>query len=147
MIRSTRQATRSTRLPLVVLVFPFALLVFPLVVLIFPLAVLIFPHVVLVCPLVVLICLLVVSVCTFVISVCPLVVLVLISVGLFMTDQKNILLQSNCLLSQKIKYLRSPLILYLRKMVKRGYRNGTLLTLNIFIVNFEHILCSIVYIV
>ena len=51
-----------------------------------PLAVLVFPLVGLVCPLVVIICLLVVLVCPLVVLFCPLVVLVVLSVGLFITD-------------------------------------------------------------
>ena len=59
--------TRGTLLPLLVLVYPLVVLVFPLAVLI--------------CPLVVL-------VCSLVVSAYPLVVLVVISVCLFITDQK-----------------------------------------------------------
>ena len=64
-----------------------AVLVYPLVVLVSPLVVLVFPLVVLVCPFV---CPFVVLVCPLVVSVCPLVVFVVLSVGLFITDQ-NIL--------------------------------------------------------
>ena len=44
------------------------------------------PLVTLVCPLVVIVCPLAVLVCPLIVSVCPLVVLVLLSVGLFITD-------------------------------------------------------------
>ena len=66
--------TCSTLVPLVVLVYPLVVLVCPLVVLVFPL----------VCPLVVLACLLVVSVCS-------LVVLIVLSVGIFITDKNRVI--------------------------------------------------------
>ena len=69
----------------------------PLVVLIVPLAVLVYPPVVFVYPLVVLVCsfvCLIVSVCPPIVLVwplvCPLVVLVVLSAGLFITDQENL---------------------------------------------------------
>ena len=76
MIRSTRLTTHSTRLPTRSTRFSLVVLVFPLVVLVCSLVVLVCPFV---CPLVVL-------VCPLVVSVYPLVVLVVLSVGLFITD-------------------------------------------------------------
>ena len=64
--------TRSTLLPLVVITYPLLALVCPLVVLVYSLAVLVCQLVVLICP-----------------FVCPLVVLVVLSVGLFITDDYN----------------------------------------------------------
>ena len=69
MIRSTRLTTHSTRLPTRSTRFSLVVLVCSLVVLVCPF----------VCPLVVL-------VCPLVVSVYPLVVLVVLSVGLFITD-------------------------------------------------------------
>ena len=63
----------TTLIPLVVLIFPLVVLVYPPVVLVYPLAVSVCPHVVLVWP-----------------FVCPLVVLVVLSVGLFITDPETI---------------------------------------------------------
>ena len=68
--------SRSTLLPLVVLIYPLVALVCSLVVLVCPPVVSVCPLVVLVCPLVVFVCPLVVSVCPLLVSVCPLVVLV-----------------------------------------------------------------------
>ena len=70
--------TRTTLPPLVVLACPLAR--------VYPLVILVCPLVALVCPLVVFVCLLVVLVCPLVVSVCPLMVLVVLSVGLFITD-------------------------------------------------------------
>ena len=78
--------THSTLLPLVVITYPLVVLVCPLVVLVYSLAVLVCQLVVLVCPFV---CLLVVLVCPPVVSTSPLVVLVVLSVGLFITDAYN----------------------------------------------------------
>ena len=64
--------TRSTLLPLVVLIYPLVVLICPLVVLVYSLVILVFQLVVLVCP-----------------FVCLLVVLVVLSVGLFITDPYN----------------------------------------------------------
>ena len=75
--------TRSTLLQLVVLIFPLAVLVYPPVVLVYPLVALVCLLVVLVCPLVVSVCPPVVLVWPF---VCPLAALVVLSVGLFITD-------------------------------------------------------------
>ena len=68
--------TRNTLLALVVLIFPIVVLVYPLAIF--------------VCPLVVFVCPLVVPVCPLVVSVCPLVVLVVLSVGHFITDLKQV---------------------------------------------------------
>ena len=82
--------TRSTLLPLVVLICPIVVLVYSVVVLVCQLVVIVCPFfcllVVLVCPLVVSVCPLVVLVRPF---VCPLVVFVVLSVGLFITDPER----------------------------------------------------------
>ena len=83
MIRSTRLTTHSTRLPTRSTRLPTRSARFSLVVLVFPLVVLVCSLVVLVCPFV---CPLVVLVSPLVVSVYPLVVLVVLSVGLFITD-------------------------------------------------------------
>ena len=56
----------------------------------------VFQLVVLVFPLVVLVCSLVVLVCPLVVSVCPLVVLVVLSVGLFITDPSRCVIIKRC---------------------------------------------------
>ena len=50
---------------------------------------LVYPFVLLVCPLAVLVCPLIVLACPLVVSICPLVVLVVLSVGLFITDHRD----------------------------------------------------------
>ena len=77
---STCLVTRNTLLALVVLSFPFVVLGYPPVVLVYPL-------VVLACQ----------FVCPLVVSVCPLVVLVMLSVGLFITDQNSTRVRSGYL--------------------------------------------------
>ena len=80
--------TRGTLLPLVVLICLLVVLTYPPVVLVCPLVLLVCPFafllVVPVCPLVESVCPLIVSAWPF---VCPLVVLVVLSVGLFITDR------------------------------------------------------------
>ena len=93
----TKWFTRSSLLPLVVLIYPLVVLVCPFVVLAYSLVVLVCQLVVLVCPfvclLVVLVCPPVASSCALVVLVwplvCPLVVLVVLSVGLFINDPYN----------------------------------------------------------
>ena len=79
----------STILPLVVLIYPLIVLVCPLGVLVYSLVVLC-PFL---CLLILLVCPSVVSTCPLVVLVwpfiCPLVVLVVLSVGLFITDPDN----------------------------------------------------------
>ena len=90
--------TRNTLLALVVLSFPFVVLVYPPVVLVYTLVVLVCPFV---CSIVVSVCPLVVLVCPLEVSACPLVVLVVLSIGLFITDQNSTRVHSGYLGKKK----------------------------------------------